>query len=303
VEIQYRRVAITRRDRIDDDHGVLLSGPFHTALRWAIAARGLSLDRIGERLAGAGYPVSVSTLSNWQRGVGRPRRSAGPQAVAALEAVLDLPSGALQRLLAEPAHRGRRQPLIPGTPRSALARLREELEPPGEPGVAVLAVQDDLTVTPDGWQAVVRLVVQARRPGVDRYVVHCHASSGAPPELGAGRDARLGRSRTDPVARLAAAELLFAPLGHGETLALDYRVAATAYESYYGRWVEAAGRRLELTVRFAPGLGVGRAHRIWRLDPGSAHRDVAPLRLIDGRLVHLLDEDATPGFHGIRWAR
>ncbi|MDJ0343035.1 hypothetical protein QMK19_24770 [Streptomyces sp. H10-C2] len=225
------------------------------------------------------------------------------RAVAALEVVLDLPDGALRRLLAEPAHRGRRQSFSPGTSRPAAARLRAALDVSGDPGLDVPAVQDDVTVTVSGCLAVVRVVVRARRSGVDRHVVLCHVSSGAPPEIQAGRDTRLGRVRTDPEAQLVAAELLFAPLGRGETLALEYQVAAETCESYYGRWLSGAGRRLELAVRFEPEVGVKRVHRIWRLDSHSLHKDVAPLRLIDGRLAHVVDFDASPGFHGIRWAR
>ncbi len=224
--------------------------------------------------------------------------------MAGLETVLDLPDGSLRRLLAEPAPFGRRRLLVsPGTPRPAVARLRAALDGSAESALDVLAIQDEVTVTGTGWRGTTRIVVRARRAGVDRHVVLCHASTGTPPEIQAGQDTALGRVRTDPDARLTAAELLFGPLGPGETFALEYQAVAETRESYFGRWLNGAGRRLELTVRFTPEAGAKRAHRIWRSDGNSAHKDVAQLRLIGGRLAHLADFDVSPGFHGIRWTR
>ncbi|WP_354643748.1 hypothetical protein [Kitasatospora camelliae] len=278
---------------------VLRTGPFHAALRWAIATRGLSLDRLCERLAARGPAVSVSTLSNWQRGTSLPRRAESLRAVAALESVLDLPERTLARLLAEPGRRGRT--LAPGTPRRPAVRLRAQLDQPADPGLEVLAVQQDVTVSAAGWQAAVRTVVRSRRPGVDRYVVLSHSSGGDLPEIRAGGDCTLGRTRTDPGAALVAAELLFAPLGRNETIALEHRVAGRTPEPYYGSWFREAGRYFELTLRFAPDAGARRAWRIWRTDSASPHRDLTELRLIDGRLAHLAEFEPTPGFHGLRW--
>lgn len=286
-------------DSIED---VLLTGPFHTALRWAIEERGLALDRLRERLAGRGLKASVSTLSNWQRGVSRPRGPRSLRAIDGLEAELGLPSGSLRRLLDEPVHRGRSRPLLRGMSRSAADRLRTALGAAGEPGLTVLALQDDVTVHEGGWEATVRKVVRARRNGVDRHVVMCHTSCGGLAELRAGRDSTLGGEYTDPAASLAGVELRFAPLGRGETFVLQYEMAARSTDMYYGHWLDGA-QQFDLTVRFTPETRIRRAYRIWRLDSHSPHKDVARLRLIDGRLTHLADFDATPGFHGIRWSR
>src|SRR5690242_20344546 len=80
-----------------DELSVLLrTGPSHLALRAAIDARGLALQRIQHRLAEQGVSVGVATLSYWQSGRRRPESL---PAVQALEGILGLPSGALTTLL------------------------------------------------------------------------------------------------------------------------------------------------------------------------------------------------------------
>jgi len=57
------------------DLGTLLRvGPFDAALRAAIRARGLSLDRLREHLRARGVTVTTATLSYWQSGRSRPER-------------------------------------------------------------------------------------------------------------------------------------------------------------------------------------------------------------------------------------
>jgi hypothetical protein len=90
----------------DLDH-LLAYGPFPAALRAAIVARGLSLDRIRHRLARRGLSVSVPTLSLWQSGRRRPERAESLRVLSGLEQVLELPSGSLEILLGPPRPRGR----------------------------------------------------------------------------------------------------------------------------------------------------------------------------------------------------
>ncbi|GIG61553.1 hypothetical protein Lfu02_59250 [Longispora fulva] len=300
-DAEYPEPSSNKEAPIDEFHDVLQTGPFHTALRWAIAARGLSLDRLRDRLAVLGLSVSVSTLSNWQRGVSRPDRAESLRALAELETVLQVPARALCRLLDEPAHQGRRQALTPGTPMAVAHRLKAALDAPADPELDVLAVRTDVTVLgPHGWRSTVRVVVRARRSGVRRHVVLSHGQGEEPATIRSGRDCALSRTRTDPDAGLVAAELVFPALSRGEAYALEYHVSGPVTETYHGVWLR-AGQQLELTLRFGPGSGAERAYRIWRLDSRSPHKDVEQLRLIDSRLTHLVDHDITPGFHGIRW--
>ncbi|MEV6521241.1 hypothetical protein AB0M43_04755 [Longispora sp. NPDC051575] len=279
---------------------MLRAGPFHTALRWAIADRGLSLDRLRDRLTGAGLSVSVATLSNWQRGVSRPDRAESLRVLAELETVLRLPAGSLGRLLDEPAHQGRTRAAVPGTSPVVAQRLRAALDAAAEPGLDVLAVQEDVTVLgPGHWHSTVRVAVRARQAGVRRHVVLTH-TQGSVPTVRAGRDCALGRERTDREAGLVATELVFPALGRGEEYALLYHVSGAVAEPYHGMWLR-AGQHFDMTLRFGPDTGVERAYRIWRLDPRSPHKDLTRLRLFDARRAHLIDHDVTPGFHGIRW--
>src|SRR5688572_19025868 len=80
---------------------VLRGGPFHVALRAAIAARGLPLQRVQHHLSRHGVKVGVTSLSYWQQGARRPQRPESLRAVRALEEILELPEESLIRLLAE----------------------------------------------------------------------------------------------------------------------------------------------------------------------------------------------------------
>lgn len=82
-------------------HTLLETGPFALALRTAIRVRGLGLERIQYRLRRRGVPVSLATLSHWQSGRSRPDRPNSFAALAVLEQILRVPSGALLRLLTE----------------------------------------------------------------------------------------------------------------------------------------------------------------------------------------------------------
>src|SRR5690242_21087060 len=83
----------------------LRGGPFHVALRAAIAARGLPLQRVQHHLSRHGVKVGVTSLSYWQQGARRPQRPESLRAVRALEEILHLPDESLIRLLAEAGER------------------------------------------------------------------------------------------------------------------------------------------------------------------------------------------------------
>ena len=83
---------------------------FAEALRAAIQASGLSLNRIEHRLRERGQAVSSATLSYWQSGLRQPSRHDSLLVVRALEEVLRLPEGSLAALLRPVATRRRRRP-------------------------------------------------------------------------------------------------------------------------------------------------------------------------------------------------
>src|SRR5690348_12171833 len=106
--------------------------PFHVALRSAIHHRGLTLERLHQRLIEVGSPVSIATLSNWQRGLTRPDNARSAQAVTALEKVLELEAGSLTALLGGRRARGPRRPSEHDTSLWAIEQIRGELDAPAD---------------------------------------------------------------------------------------------------------------------------------------------------------------------------
>jgi len=86
---------------------LLVTGPFEAALRAAIRARGLGLERIRYRLRGRGVSISLATLSHWQSGRCRPERPESLLALCHIEEVLEVPPGSLTNLLGPPRSRAR----------------------------------------------------------------------------------------------------------------------------------------------------------------------------------------------------
>ncbi|MGW5720884.1 transcriptional regulator [Amycolatopsis sp. NPDC003865] len=101
-----RTRTIDRGEQAELGH-LLAAGPFDVALRAAIRARGLGLDRIRYRLRGRGTTVSLATLSHWQSGRCRPERPESLEALRNLEDILNVPDGSLSKLLGPPRSRTR----------------------------------------------------------------------------------------------------------------------------------------------------------------------------------------------------
>jgi transcriptional regulator with XRE-family HTH domain len=76
---------------------------FADALRSALAARGLALERVAAHLQARGHPVSIATLSYWQSGRSIPARAQSLRALGALETILQVPRGQLAQLVPAPA--------------------------------------------------------------------------------------------------------------------------------------------------------------------------------------------------------
>ncbi|MGW4483157.1 transcriptional regulator [Amycolatopsis sp. NPDC004368] len=101
-----RTSTMDRAETAERDLGRLLeAGPFADALRAAIRARGLGLDRIRYRLRARGTSLSLATLSHWQSGRCRPERPESLQALRNLEDIVGVPPNSLRRLLGPPRNR------------------------------------------------------------------------------------------------------------------------------------------------------------------------------------------------------
>ena len=291
---------------------VLRTGPFHAALRAAISARGLALQRLQHRLDQSGLHVGVGTLSYWQSGRRRPERPESLRAVAALEEILGLPPRSLIVLLGPPRPRGRAARL----PRPA--RRYAELAAPVSPlarligavdgRLRLISTYDDVTV--GAGRAIRRhdhlQVVEARQEA-DRHLAVFEGGPGCDTDrvaVTAVDNCRIGRIRRDRNAGLVVAELLFGKrLAVGDTQILRYRFvednAVPARE--YCRVLRVPTQQVTLQVRFQPGALPARC---WRLTTAPDGTDIDGDELVLGphHSVHLVARDLSPGAVGIRWA-
>lgn len=193
---------------------------FAGALRQAIQASGLTLERIRHRLGQRGLTVSVATLSYWQRGRSRPRSRA---VVTSLEEILQVPAGTLTNLLDDPAPTAPTAPAVPagrgGGSRAGLtaapgavdrgratsdlwpdperyAGLVAQLDRSGDHRLERLSVHDvyRLDNTRRTWSLSVRTVLRAAGDDIDRVV--CVHRTG--PEKNGGDTAGAGPDGAGP---------------------------------------------------------------------------------------------------------
>jgi len=284
---------------------------FAPALRAAIAARGLGLGRIRERLARRGITISPATLSYWQTGRSRPERPASLRALTLLEEILEVPPGSLAALLGPPRPRGRPLATVPGfaafwPARDPVDDAVREVDTHWDDRLTRLSQHDLVTVGADGDDHGERSfrskqVLRAECDGPDRWVVVLHLDEHGhpPPVIEAVRHCRLGRVVTRPDDGLLVAELLFdRPLARGETVITEHAIVnrppyplATNYERKFRRPV----REYLLEVCFA--TAPARCVRYERGD-GAPER-VVPVR--PAQSVHGLAHGFGPGCYGFRW--
>jgi hypothetical protein len=261
------------------------------------------LDRLAERLASAGTPVSVSTLSNWQRGRTIPATASSRRAVAGLERILRLPAGALTDSLTPYQTSERKLPTRAGLAQSASKRLRASMGL-ADPGLTIVRLDDDVRVSPGQLDVEVKLVVRAERDGIDRFIAMEHPEAGERPEIEPGPTCRLGELRADEEAGLFAIELLFdEPLTRGELYPVSYRTTGPMAErdGYHGTWIKPGLTYYALTVDFDPAVRPEHVYRVSRGDSESPHLRLGDVRLIHGRFAHLWLTDPPPAFYGLRW--
>ncbi|MDX2599378.1 hypothetical protein PV379_19445 [Streptomyces caniscabiei] len=295
---------------------VLRGGPFHVALRAAIAARGLPLQRVQHHLTRHGVKVGVTSLSYWQQGARRPQRPESLRAVRALEEILQLPDESLIRLLARadeqsgpqrPAGRSYRSVVEAS---GVLRRLLAELDVPLDGGVHTVGHHERVRIGARrellGRES--QQIVRAHRDGVDRYVAVHHGDPGCAPERTAVRaleNCRSGRVRWDPDTGVLVAELLFdTRLRSGDTHLFRYGFddGTGGVCTEYVRAFRSTGGQYALQVRFDDRALPLRCHRF------SQHSAAAPRGgrqnlALSGlhRTVHLVEPRARTGIVGIGW--
>ncbi|MFK0169939.1 hypothetical protein ACIQU5_14125 [Streptomyces sp. NPDC090306] len=305
-------------------------GPFHVALRAAIAARGLPLQRVQHHLSRHGVKVGVTSLSYWQQGARRPQRPESLRAVRALEDILRLPEESLLRLLVDgdtetvggpdvPAvapvcdYHPPAEPLAGPGSRPPVDDFPEDLPAgPGTPsdsGLHVLGLHERIRIGARrelaGYEA--QLIVRARADGVDRFVAAHRGDAGCAPHrmtAHALENCRTGRVRWHQGTGLFVAELLFdTTLRAGDTFLFRYGVEdGTAGESrQYVRDVDFADGQYSLQVRFDAGNLPARCHRVAQR-AASARGDGEEL-VLSGRhhAVHVVEPRVRTGRLGIGW--
>ncbi|WP_200307154.1 hypothetical protein [Streptomyces adelaidensis] len=295
---------------------VLRGGPFHVALRAAIAARGLPLQRVQHHLSRYGVKVGVTSLSYWQQGARRPQRPESLRAVRALEEILQLPDESLIRLLAEADEQAGPERPVGRSYRSVveasgvLERLLTELEVPLDGGVHTVGHHERVRVGPRrellGRES--QHIVRAHKDGVDRYVAVHHGDPGCAPERMAVRaleNCRSGRVRWDHDTGVLVAELLFDTRLHsGDTFLFRYGfddgTAGACTE--YVRGFHSTGGQYALQVRFDERALPARCHRFTQPSAAAPRsgRQTLPLSGLH-RSVHLVEPRVRTGIVGIGW--
>ncbi|GGK17145.1 hypothetical protein GCM10010124_07120 [Pilimelia terevasa] len=292
----------------------LARGPFHRALRAAIEARGLSLQCLQQQLDAQDLRVGTGTLSYWRSGQRRPERPTSLQAVAALEAILGLPTDALLRLL-DPRRRGEARP-VSGIPRpisdllldpEPMVTLLHDLRGQAPPLRLQVAV-DVVTLSDSGGIATVdtTCVVQAQQP-TDRHVVTYSSEPGGDAQLlsvDVGDGCRIGRLRRDPAANLIAAELLFDfRLQVGQTHLLRYTVrdANPPPANQYFRTVVVPARHVITQVRFSPHRLPLLAWRFTRPSEGAPDATHEEMPVGPHHSVHTNLHQVPAGLVGVGW--
>lgn len=289
---------------------VLRTGPFEEALRVAIAARGLSLERLRSHLSARGIQVGAATLSYWQNGHRRPERPDSLRAVSALEEILGLPPDALLVLLGPrrprgPAvglpqgSRGYRQ-LMPAWP--AVEGLIASLDTTADDKLHIAAQHELVWI--DGHRSCARRevfqVLRAHQDGVDRYIAIVTADLGADISLvnvRALENCRVGRVRRDADAGVLVCELLFdLVLRTGQTHLIRYEVLdeSDAECDDYHRGFRFPAGQYALQVRFDP-------EQLPVACFSYQGHEIRELTMTGYRSVHVNVAPVPPGRVGIRW--
>ncbi|MCK2240243.1 MULTISPECIES: hypothetical protein [unclassified Crossiella] len=298
---------------------LLRTGPFPAALRAAIQASGLSLDRVQHRLRARGATVSVATLSNWQSGRRQPERDDSFVVLGHLEAVLGLPEAALRMLVGPPRPRGRHAMAPVATPtveqlwsrRDLLGKLLSTVDTSSDELLTRLSQHDLVEVGRDGRQQSLRVkqVLRADADGADRWLVvyDPRHPRGAAADLVPLRHCRVGNLAVHPDTGLMAAELLFdEPLSRGETVMMEFEIISPAgapprQGDLFCRKFRRPVRDYLAEVRFHPEALPQRAYQVTSplASPTGTRRRA--LTVSAAGSVHATAQDVGPGTFAIRW--
>lgn len=214
---------------------LLRTGPLDEALRTAVAASGLSLDRIQDRLKRRGSRISVPTLSSWQSGRYRPERPSSLLALAELEELLGVPPESLSALIGPPRPRGRQT--TAATDGRGLAVSSEfgavdiasallHVDTRWDKALTRLSTHCRLELDTRGRERRMhsRHLLRAELDGPDRWITgYQRDDPGPPPKLRVTPPYRIGKAIENPDTGLLVTEILFnRPLRRGDVIILEY---------------------------------------------------------------------------------
>ncbi len=291
--------------------------PFHTALRSAINARGLSLERLRAKLAARDLHVGVTTLSYWQRGLRQPERQESRTVVAALEEILQLPAQSLTLLLGPPRPRGgavryppdvlRYTAIMPHPAEMAPLLDRLDMAAAGRVHVACELATVELGADRAVRRTSVIRVVRAHQPNADRDTAIMWLDPGGDVDavqVRATENCRLGRVSRDPAAGLIAAELLFdLSLQEEQTRVLSYEFVTDGRAECreFVRALRFPAEQYVLQIKFHPDALPVRCRRFTARGMTAPEQDSTELTVDGHHTVHLVLAQARHGIVGIRW--
>ena len=295
---------------------LLRTGPFDEALRAAVAASGLSLDRIQDRLKRRGSRISVATLSSWQSGRYRPERPSSLLVLSELEEVLGVPPEALSALIGPPRPRGRR--LATATDDRGLAAFSADdmqgalaqVDTRWDEALTRLSTHCRLELDADGREHRMhsRQLLRAEVDGPDRWITGFQRDDpGPPPQLRVEAPHRLGKVVENPGTGLIVAEILFdRPLRRGDILILEYsheNRAPRPYSTVMQTTLHVPVREYLLEVRFDPAALPKSCHSFRTAEMDAEARPQERLLKPDAiGSVLAVALSAGPCRLGIRWA-
>jgi len=294
----------------------LARGPFHVALRAAIDARGLGLDRLRHRLLARDLQVSTTSLSYWQHGRTRPEHPKSIEAVAALEEILNVPPGSLRGLLGPRRARGPRslrvkqrrpETVIGGG--SAMRELCDRIPLAREHQLDIITQQVTATIDKEGRDAGhdVSMLVRARRDGVDRHIALFRGDPGCDIDavrVIAYRDCMIGQIVRHPTEPMLLAEVLFGTtLRQGDNHLIEFEVIDGTSEpaTCYGQGFRYPVEHYTLQVRFDPDLLPQRVFRFAQSRLDTDLQETGDITLNSWLTAQLSHSQVEPGALGIGW--
>jgi hypothetical protein len=280
-------------------------------LRRAIAARGVTLAWLHERLTAHGNPVSMATLSYWRSGARRPEGAQSLAALSSIEDLLHLPSGALTRHLGPSARIGPvgapRFPLMQETSiEEAVIEAFAALDSPLPETSRDVSTHSVTQVGADGTMIsrTTRSLIQATI-GEVTTVPYLELSPGVPtpaPIFRAVGGAHVSKLYSHPSGEVhGALFVLERPIGLAQTALIEWTMELPpdyppAMETGHG--VSRQSRELLLWTRFHPDALPDWIEEMVESPSGVVQ---TPLSLDGGTSIHQVRRRFGPGMLILRW--